>query len=161
MPKTGSATMKMLLREVSRWYYDLCHKIFLKPVVNWNPGWIVSISPTTFWRPMRRITHTLQHLKSKYRKRNYLEIEVWLHVLYLQAWLVQQLVHFPRPLIYKQGVHFINFSWFGDFMQPSYFGVVRSPLERFRSRFNFVRNKRWFLPSKTTVQKMWQQKKCA
>ncbi len=57
----------------------------------------------------------------------------------------------PKPLVYKEEVHFVNFSALasaGDSdSNPTYFGVLRDPLARFKSRFQFVRASRYLLRS--------------
>ena len=81
-----------------------------------------------------------------------------------QAWIVEKVDSIlretrRRPLIYKTEMHFINFPDFYKpvfggggaedkvgrwrrHRQPTYFAMVREPLDWFISRFNFLRSSR-------------------
>ena len=52
-----------------------------------------------------------------------------------------QFVHkLKRPAVYFEEVHLIDFEKLTRAINPSYFGVVRDPYARFRSRWQYTRN---------------------
>lgn len=81
-------------------------------------------------RKLRRLNHLTVYKDSQHYERVLSEKQ--------QENLLRKATKLPEPWLYHRHVHFLNFTHFGEVM-PLYINLVRHPVDRFVSRFNFGR----------------------
>ena len=67
----------------------------------------------------------------------------WQHSFHFsQLEVIDHVMNMTRPAIYSREIAVIDFEDIAGIVNPTYFGMVRDPVERFKSSFLFYRSRK-------------------
>ncbi|XP_039271527.2 uronyl 2-sulfotransferase-like [Styela clava] len=68
---------------------------------------------------------------------------------------IQKISNFTHPTFYNRHIHYINFGKFG-YSKPIYVNLIRDPIERFISHYNYMKYGEKARDVKTNPSKIWE-----